>query len=262
MIELASFGYHDVTDAPSSSGFQRSGALPYKLSRRMFEAHLDAFRAGGLRPVLVGDIDLAASGGHHGLLTFDDGGRSALETGEALAARGWGGHFFVTTQHIGERHFVSAGDIRTLRRLGHVIGSHSHTHPTPFHALTTARMLEEWRVSCDRIAQLLGEPCTMASVPGGDISDVVPGAAAAAGLTHLFTSEPWRTPRQVGGCWILGRYIVKAGTSPSRIGALTRFHGWQRALLARRLKLLARRTLPLPYRLYVSWRGRQALYSG
>jgi peptidoglycan/xylan/chitin deacetylase (PgdA/CDA1 family) len=196
------------------------------------------------------------------LFTFDAGGRSAVEAGEALAARGWRGHFFVTTSHIDEPRFVSTADIRKLRACGHLVGSHSHTHPTPFHALTTARMLEEWRVSSDRIAQVLGEPCTTGSVPGGDISDIVLGVAASAGLTHLFTSEPWRTPRRVGGCWVLGRYIVKVGTRPGRIRELTTFRGWQRALLVRHLKLLARRTLPLPYRLYVSWRAREASCSG
>jgi hypothetical protein len=117
-------------------------------------------------------------------------------------------------------------------------------------------MLEEWRVSCDTIAQILGEPCTTGSVPGGDISDIVLGVAAAAGLTHLFTSEPCRAPRRIGGCWILGRYIAKVGTAPSRVGELARFHGWGRALLIRRLKLLARAMFPLPYRIYVSRRAR------
>jgi hypothetical protein len=79
-VELASFGYHDVTDEPSDSGFQRPSALIYKLGHRAFEAHLDSFQASGLAPELVTDIDLTGAG-RHLLLTFDDGGKSALRTG-------------------------------------------------------------------------------------------------------------------------------------------------------------------------------------
>jgi peptidoglycan/xylan/chitin deacetylase (PgdA/CDA1 family) len=255
-VELASFGYHEVTDDPTESGFQRPSALAYKLGQRAFEAHLDAFEASGLAPELVTDIDLTGPG-RHLLLTFDDGGKSAIQAGGALAARRWRGHFFVITGLIGERCFLSAEEIRYLRGCGHLIGSHSHSHPTPFRALPHARMLEEWRVSCDRIAQILGESCTAASVPGGDISDAVLRSAAAAGLTHLFTSEPWRAPRRVDGCWVLGRYMPRAGTWPARVGELARFRGWGRALLLRRLKVLAKLMLPLPYRFYLRRRGRE-----
>jgi peptidoglycan/xylan/chitin deacetylase (PgdA/CDA1 family) len=253
-VELASFGYHDVTDEPSNSGFQRPSALAYKLGQRAFEAHLDAFEASGLAPGLVSDIDFG-SPGRHLLLTFDDGGKSALQVGGALTARGWRGHFFVISGLLGERHFLSPDDIRSLRRDGHLIGSHSDSHPTPFRALSAARMLEEWRVSSDRIAEILGEPCLTASVPGGDISDTVLCSAAAAGLTHLFTSEPWRTPRRKAGCWVLGRYMPKVSMTPLGIQELAEGRGWGRALLRRRFTVLAKRVLPLPYRLYLRRRG-------
>src|SRR5439155_26665222 len=44
---------------------------------------------------------------------------------------------------------------------------------TLFPYTTLFRSVGEWRTSCDRLADLLGEPCTVASVPGGDISPVV-----------------------------------------------------------------------------------------
>jgi hypothetical protein len=94
-------------------------------------------------------------------------------------------------------------------------------------------------------------------VPGGEISDVVLRSAAAAGLTHLFTSEPWRAPRRVDGCSVLGRYIPKAGASPARMSELAHFRGWGRALVMRRLKVLAKFMLPLPYRVYLRRHGRE-----
>ena len=248
--ELASFGYHEVTDDVRASGFQRPAALPFKHTRLAFAQHLAAIGMARLVPELVSDIDLERPG-RHVLLTFDDGGKSALYVSDELSRRGWKGHFFIVTSLIGTRTFLDRDEIRYIRRSGHVIGSHSHTHPDIFPDLTTRQMIEEWRTSCDILTELLGEPCSVASVPGGDISGAALRSAAGAGLRYLFTSEPWIRPRRVDGCWILGRYGPKTTTPPARTAELARFRGWGRALLVRQMKVIARRSLPTLYRLYV-----------
>lgn len=249
---IASFGYHDVTDDPRGSGFQRPGALPFKHTVTGFARDLEAIAAvSPAPPPLIEDVDLSRRG-RHVLLTFDDGGRSALHIGDKLAARGWRGHFFVVTSLIGREPFLSAAELRYLRGCGHLIGTHSHTHPDIFNGLSPRRMLEEWHVSVDVLSQLLGERCAVAAVPGGDISPQVLESAAAAGLRALFTSEPWPVPHRVHGCWILGRFIAKAATPSARIAALAAFRGWRRARLVRRAKVLARLALPALYRSYVA----------
>jgi peptidoglycan/xylan/chitin deacetylase (PgdA/CDA1 family) len=248
--ELASFGFHEVTDDPSTTGFQRSAALPFKHTTRAFAQHLAAIAAADRLPELAPALDFAQPG-RHLLLTFDDGGKSALYVSDELSRRGWKGHFFIVTSLIGSRTFLNGNEIRSLRSAGHVVGSHSHTHPDIFRDQTPVQMAAEWRTSCDILSELLGEPCPVASVPGGDISRAVLHSAAGAGLRFLFTSEPWTRPRPVAGCWVLGRFGAKATTSAARMEELARFHGWGRALLVRRLKGLARRTLPAVYRFYV-----------
>lgn len=242
--------FHEVTDEPHSSGFQRPGALPYKHTPRQFAAYLRAFGDGQLVPSLVTTLDLERPG-RHLLLTFDDGGRSAVFASEALANLGWKGHFFIVTSLIGQPAFVTPDDIRTIRGCGHVIGAHSHTHPSIFKGQPFDTMVEEWRISRDILAQLLGEACLTASVPGGDLSPAVLASADAAGLRYLFTSEPWLVPRKAGGCWALGRFSVKANTSARRVGALAQFRGWRRAQATRRMRVLATDMLPSLYRLYV-----------
>ena len=249
-VAVASFGYHEVTDDPAAAGFQRPGALPYKHTRDAFARDLDAIARGPHTPERVTDVDLRASG-RHLLLTFDDGGKSAVSIADALAARGWRGHFFIVTGLIGTRTFLTAQEVRYLRQSGHVVGSHSETHPDIFREQPFDRMVEEWRVSRDRLAQLLGEPCETASVPGGDISPLVLQSADAAGLSYLFTSEPVLTPARVGACWVLGRFMPKAWTPAARVGELAAFRGWRSALLVRRLKGAARRAFPRLYRHYV-----------
>jgi peptidoglycan/xylan/chitin deacetylase (PgdA/CDA1 family) len=252
---VVAFAYHDVTDDPRASGLQRPAARAYKLSRRSFGAQMDAIASAGATPALVTGVSLA-SPGRHVLLTFDDGGRSALDAADELERRGWRGHFFVATGAIGRRAFLDPAGIRELRARGHVVGSHSHSHPDIFHSLSPDAMAAEWRTSREVLADLLGEPCIVASVPGGDISSAVLHSAAPAGLRVLFTSEPWTLPRRVGGCWVLGRYCPRTSTSAARIGDLTRLRGWTSALAMRRAKLFARTALPGLYRRYVAFRTR------
>ncbi len=255
--QVAAFTYHDVTDDATDSGFQRPAAMRYKLTRFAFAQQLDAIAgAEGEPPRLVVDLNLALPGRHR-LLTFDDGGHSAVTAGDALARRGWRGHFFLVTRLIGTRRFLSVPQVRYLRSCGHLVGSHSHTHPDIFREQPRTRMDEEWHVSGDILAQLLGEPCLSASVPGGDISSAVMDSAADAGLRYLFTSEPWLSPRRVRGCWILGRYCPTTATPVAQVAALARFRGWRGALLLRRLKEMARASLPGLYRHYVRVRTRE-----
>jgi peptidoglycan/xylan/chitin deacetylase (PgdA/CDA1 family) len=256
MSLIAGFGYHDVTDAPRESGFQRNGAVPFKLGLAQFNEHLDRIASASLMPALVTDVDLTGDG-RHLLLTFDDGGKSALRTGEELCRRGWRGHFFISTGLLGRRTFLDASEVRHLRSCGHLVGSHSHTHPDIYRELDWERMVVEWRQSSDVLAQLLGEPCIAGAVPGGEISRSVLRSAATAGLRYLFTSEPWLRPRIVRGCWVLGRFCPKASTSGDQIAELARFRGWTTKLLVRRLKSVARRSVPPLYRLYVSRAARE-----
>jgi peptidoglycan/xylan/chitin deacetylase (PgdA/CDA1 family) len=248
---VAALGYHDVTDSPRESGFQRSGAFPFKLSTSAFAEHLDRMAAGRVVPGLVTSIDFTRRG-HHLLLTFDDGGKSALTIGDELCRRGWLGHFFISTGLIGRRTFLTAGEIRRLRAAGHLIGSHSHTHPDIYRELPWEQMVVEWRRSADILAQILGEPCIAGAVPGGEISSQVLRSAGASGLRYLFTSEPCPQPSIVGGTWIIGRFCPKASTSADEIAELMQFRGWRSRRLVRRFKQMASRSLPPLYRFYVS----------
>ncbi|HXV85061.1 MAG TPA: polysaccharide deacetylase family protein [Gemmatimonadales bacterium] len=248
--EVVGLMYHEITEDPSGSGFQRRAARDYAVSPWAFAQHLEDIAGGALQPGLVTAVDPTRRG-RHLLLTFDDGGKSALEAAEALASQNWKAHFFIVTSRIGDRTFLDAAGIRHLRQCGHLIGTHSHTHPDVFRDLSRAHMLGEWRRSTSILEQMLGEPCVCGSVPGGDISPATLDAAAESGLHYLFTSEPWLRPRRVAGCWVLGRMCVKAATSRQRVQGIVRLEGWGRARLERWLKEVARRGMGSVYRAYV-----------
>jgi peptidoglycan/xylan/chitin deacetylase (PgdA/CDA1 family) len=256
--EVAGFCFHEVTDDPRSSGFQRPGAAPFRLTRRAFADHLAAIAESPWSPCVVGELTRRPAG-RSLLLTFDDGGRSAVYAADELSRRGWRGHFFVVTSRIGSRTFLDAGAIRYLHQCGHVIGSHSHTHPDIFRELSRGAMLAEWRTSAALLSDLLGAPCDAASVPGGEISPTVLASGAEAGFRFLFTVEPRVHPWPVQACRVFGRYMVKAGTAPAQVGRMARFRGWTGALAVRRVKAAARRSVPPLYRYVVSQRAREAI---
>ena len=253
---IAAFGYHEVTKAPLESGFLRQGAVQFTITPRDFERHLALAASLGVAPVLVTQLGQPAAG-RRVLMTFDDGGKSALYAAEALARRGWRGHFFIITSRIGERTFLDRAEIRELHAAGHVIGSHSDSHPDIFRDLPFPRMIAEWRTSRERLADLLGESCTVAAVPGGHISPAVLRAADSAGLESLFTCDPILLPTMVGRCRVFGRFLVKRSTSPSQMAALLDHRGWGTALMVRRSKDIVRRAMPSLFRFYLGRRTRE-----
>jgi peptidoglycan/xylan/chitin deacetylase (PgdA/CDA1 family) len=207
--------YHDVIRDGRAGGFPGPGPARYKLEWSLFVEHMDRIAdVVPTAPRVVDDRFREAPDGGWWSLTFDDGGVSALDVGEELVRRGWRAHFFVTTGRIGRPGFLDADGIRELDRMGHVIGSHSATHPGAMASLPAAVLRREWQASVAELSKLLDKGVGTASVPGGHYGRRVAVAAEAAGIEVLFTSEPVRAARGVGGCVVVGRYSVREGLTP------------------------------------------------
>ena len=221
---IASLLFHDVVrdGQLGQSGFVGPVANRYKLSTQAFESHLDTIQACGV-PVTLPDDGVSAAARKVCMLTFDDGGVTALtEIAPRIESRGWRGCFFVTTGQVGQAGFLSREQVSELRARGHVVGSHSHTHPAMISSMPRHEILDEWRRSCDLIADWTGAQTTTASIPSGFYSDTVADTAAACGIKLLFTSEPsvqWATRN---GLRLAGRLQIVDKTSSSTIGRLAR----------------------------------------
>ena len=211
-MQPVSLLFHDVyAEDASESGFRSPAADRYKLTIPAFEAQLDA----------LWDVEPR--------ITFDDGGVSYYTVAaDRLEAEGRRGYCFVTTDFIGQRGFLSPGQIRELDARGHVIGTHSASHPARFSALTAAEMRDEWSGSRMKLEDILGRAVTVGSVPGGYFSTAVAKAAADTGLRTLFTSEPTTKPSAVEECELIGRFTVRRGHPPDVARRFAALAPWAR----------------------------------
>jgi peptidoglycan/xylan/chitin deacetylase (PgdA/CDA1 family) len=245
-MKLTTLIYHDVLrdSGFDDSGFQGMAAASYKLLESRFRRHLDliADAIGPSTPVRIqGRSDLAQPAGSVAL-TFDDGGRSGVDRIAALLEeRGWRAHFFITTNFIGELGFMSASDLRRLHASGHVVGTHSASHPARMSKLPISSILSEWRDSSARLADILAAPVVTGSVPGGFYSVAVAQMAAAAGIEVLFNSEPTRRLSTLGRVSVAGRFSITRRTSDVELTSLA--SGRRGAALAQQLAWSGKKVL-------------------
>ncbi len=253
--------YHDIArpDERENLGFPGPLAARYKLDPDHFAAHLAAIAATAPHVVTLDRDEPDDTGRGRVLITFDDGGGSALAAARALEERGWRGQFFITTSLLGTSGFLSPGDVSELAQRGHVIGSHSHSHPTYMGRLGVRELASEWGTSRQILSEILGAPPRTASVPGGFLSRSVIATAAAAGYELLFTSEP--TARvQHGAITVRGRYTIWATTPASVAAAYARGDrlACSRLWLEWNAKKLAKRVSPSVYQQLRGVRARGA----
>jgi peptidoglycan/xylan/chitin deacetylase (PgdA/CDA1 family) len=225
--------YHDLIESTDwdSSGFTGPGTAKYKLNRPEFEAHLAAIAKVRDTPSSTAhELANASDETIPFLLTFDDGGESSVTRVAGLLEKyGWHGHFFVTAGQINRKGFLSTEQIRFLRREGHVIGSHSFSHPVRMSHCSREELTDEWTKSIKILSNILGEEVDTASVPGGYYSNRVSETAAAAGVRVLFNSEPTTAVHAVLGCLVVGRYTIFRGMPPGVSGDLVSVHSEARS---------------------------------
>lgn len=189
--------YHDiVTKDDKTSGFQNNSAFQYKVEETAFEEQVKALQ------------------GRDVSFTFDDGGVSFYTKAAPILERyGFKGIFFISTKFVGTPGFLSAEQVKELAQNGHIIGSHSHTHPSNIAALTQEEIMNEWKESARVLKCILGVSVETASIPNGYDSKKVKEYARKAGFSRLYTSVPSKRTRYKYGQEIVGRFVIHKDTS-------------------------------------------------
>ncbi len=198
--------YHDIISHDvAESGFQNKTALKYKVSTDAFENQVKQIRK------YLDSQKLPASSIR---FTFDDGGVSFLTNAAPILEKyGFKGVFFISTGNIGSKGFLNVDQIRELAGRGHVIGSHSHSHPERMAAMPIKNIQDEWSVSQLKLSEVLGYNPLMASIPNGYSSSEVIKCMESAAIDEIYTSTPTSKIKQKKNYSLIGRYAVTADMS-------------------------------------------------
>jgi peptidoglycan/xylan/chitin deacetylase (PgdA/CDA1 family) len=205
-------GYHELAPSPSRD--------VYTLTPALFAEHIKVVRS--------------KFPGSAGAITFDDADISQVHWAlPLLSATGTVAQFFVPTARVGQPQTATWADLREIARLGHRIGSHSHTHPL-LTQCAPARLRDELESSKKLLEDNLGYSTNTISLPGGRDNAVVLRACALAGYERVYTSAPgidemlrFNDGRQLE---IVGRLIVRRGMS---LSTLTGYLAQDRTIIRR-----------------------------
>lgn len=203
---IISLMYHDVFHNDiKESGFQNTGAIPYKLKSSDFE-HQVSLIAEYCESNHLDKNRIA--------LTFDDGGKSFHSIiAPILEKHGFKGYFFITTNRIGTLGFMDSGEIIDLHHRGHFIGTHSHSHPKNIANLSSIEIEKEWSHSVKILNNIISGKVKTASIPGGFYSEESRIALSRNGIEMIFTSIPTKSiKRKADNQFIVGRFTIKKGT--------------------------------------------------
>lgn len=198
--------YHDIISHDvAESGFQNKTALKYKVLADAFENQVKQIRKYlDSKKLSVSNIRF----------TFDDGGVSFLTNAAPILEKyGFRGVFFISTGYIGSKGFLDTDQIRDLSRRGHIIGSHSHSHPERMNALSFKAIQDEWSISQMMLNEVLGYKPTIASIPNGYSSPDVIRNMVSAGIDTIYTSNPTSKVKKNRDYTLIGRYAVTADMS-------------------------------------------------
>lgn len=184
--------YHDIVTADDmTSGFQNESAFQYKVDETVFEEQVKALK------------------GENVVFSFDDGGVSFYtKAAPILEKYGFKGVFFISTGYIGTPGFLSEDQIKELAKGGHIIGSHTHTHPTDLSKLSTEEVVEEWKKSYSILRGLTGKTDIVASIPNGNTSKQGLQLAFNCGYTEIYTSQPTTKVKCKDNYRLIGRYVI------------------------------------------------------
>jgi len=203
MRSTLSLMYHCVySDDEKSTGFQNNSAFIYKISEYAFRKQVEIIS----KYLIKNKINLS-----YPIFTFDDGGVSFYENiAPILEKFDQRGLFFISTQYIGSKGFLTKEQIFDLYSRGHLIGSHSHSHPENMALLSDEEIDQEWKKSIAILSEIIQSKIEFASIPNGSTSKKVVELSKKNGIRYLFTSCPTTKIKDCNGILCLGRFPVRA----------------------------------------------------
>ncbi len=178
-------------------------------------------------------------------ITIDDGGGSSIELAKLLAKKNIKAYFFIPTKFIGKNGFLTKVEINKLYKMGHKIGSHSHSHPNPFCELSKFKIIDEVLESKKIIEEIIDEKVNIFSVPGGEIrkDTLITLSDDVLELDEIYISTPYQGKYFFSskiGSQVYGRMCIERKMSYKMISNYIIGKGWRFAFINYQLRRFRR----------------------
>ena len=159
------------------------------------------------------------------IITFDDGHESDFALSlPVLKKFNYAATYFVTTDWIDERRYMSKLQLQTLKAEGMDIQSHAKTH-TYLDALSEDAINSELDCSRKKLEDILQEEISCISLPGGRYNQRVLNCAKTLGFIGICTSYPF-FKRKDEDIFIIGRYGITQRTTKKQLELVVSNDDW------------------------------------
>ena len=213
--------YHEVERDGRPLCHYDPGYMRYVLNENTLRNHIEVLVLNGLRGISVGEA-LAVSGLTQAVaITFDDGSETdSLVAAPLLAQYKFNATFYVVSNWINRRGWLSSRQLHELANAGFEIGCHSRSHAF-LTDLELPDLRNEIAVAKVELEQILGRPIEHFSCPGGRWSQRVSQVAREAGFRSVVTSQTGiNDPRS--DSYRLARVAVLRGTASNEFLGICR----------------------------------------
>ena len=184
-INIPIFIYHSVT-APYAGETAVQDA--YDITPELFEAHLQYLESHHYTTVSLDDLADYFDTGHPlppnpVILNFDDGWQNQFVYAFPLLTKYHDtATFFIYTNAVGSKHFLSWEEIEEMVRSGMKVGAHTKTHPFLAHIANANEINSEIMGSKKILEDRLRQPVTAFAYPFGYYDDRIVNAVKEAGF--------------------------------------------------------------------------------
>jgi peptidoglycan/xylan/chitin deacetylase (PgdA/CDA1 family) len=198
-VTVPVLAYHLIDDAPNTF-FHGRYTRAMTVGVEAFDGQMEALRAYGYRTVSPYDLYRAMAGvgelpARSVILTFDDGyADNYNNVFPVLKRHGFTATFFVITDMIGHRGYMTWPELARMRAAGMFIESHTVTHP-PLASIAVVAARKELTKSRGVLRQKLGVDSRVLCYPFGSYNAQIMKEARAAGYIMAFTTQPGRLMR-------------------------------------------------------------------
>ena len=153
------------------------------------------------------------------LVTFDDGNVSDIEIAlPALLARGMKAHFFIVSEFVDKKGFLSVNNIKTLHAAGMVVGNHGKSH-NPWRGMTSGELRAELIEAKDQIEQIITTRIDCAACPYGSYDRNSLKYLHECGYKHVYTSDGGWTGKNR---WLQPRNSLRSNSRIEEVRQLLR----------------------------------------